>query len=162
MATKKDPTKPKRKQSAAQLANLRPAWKKGCESPNPYGSKTHKENRALKLHKKLGIAKRSGNLTPLEIETIELAMLSMPLADLQLVAKADDVSAYEKTLAMAIIIDMKNGRTVTIDRLRDRQYGKPTQQLDITSNGETIAQPAEQPMSPEEAKAFLESLEKVF
>ena len=67
--------------------------------------------------------KKSEGLTQDEINTIERSILAMELSDLQVLAKADETPAYAKTLAMAAIIDMKNGKTTTVDRLKDRQYG---------------------------------------
>lgn len=37
--------------------------------------------------------------------------------------KRDDIPTYLRTLLAAVLSDMKNGRTVTIDRLRDRYIG---------------------------------------
>ena len=97
-------------------------------------------------------------LTTDEIDTIELGILALELDDLQALAKADETPAYAKTLAMAAIIDMKNGRTATMDRLMDRQYGKPQQKVDITSNGKDIGQTG-LPLTREEQAAYLKQLE---
>ena len=45
---------------------------------------------------------------------------------------------YPRNLAIAIISDIKNGVTKTIDKLRDRQFGESKKQIDITTNGSDI------------------------
>ena len=99
-------------------------------------------------------------LTQDEINTIERSILAMELSDLQILAKADETPAYAKTLAMAAIIDMKNGKTTTVDRLMDRQYGKPQQKVDITTNGKQIQQGT--PLTREEQIAYLKKLEEEY
>lgn len=77
-----------------------------------------------------------------------------------MLAKADETPAYAKTLAMAAIIDMKNGKTTTMDRLMDRQYGKPQQKVDITTNGKTLEQGT--PLTREEQIEYLKKLEEEY
>lgn len=64
-------------------------------------------------------------LTDDEISTIEKNSLLFHLSELQVVAKSEEAPAYMKALAMAILVEMKEGKTTTIEKLRDRQYGKP-------------------------------------
>lgn len=135
------------------LANLRPAWKKG-ESGNPKGKP---KNRILELHKKLRVKPKLGDLNQEEINDIERGLLAMTLENLKVLVKEEKVNAYEKGLAMAILIETKNGRTNTIDRLRERQYGKEPQKLDITTNGESINQG--RTITQDEARTLIAKLE---
>ena len=57
---------------------------------------------------------------------------------------------------MAAIIDMKNGKTTTMDRLRDRQYGTAKQSIDVTSDGKPIGQ--QRQLTTEEAKELIRQL----
>lgn len=137
----------------AQLANLRP-FPKG----NNFGG--NKPDRVKQLLKAVASPKKVAkafSLTVEEVNTIEQAIPAMNLATLQKVAKDDNSFAYLKTLALAAIIDMKNGRTTTMDKLRDRQYGTVTKSVDVTSGGNPIA--PGQTLSQAEAVALLKELE---
>jgi hypothetical protein len=58
---------------------------------------------------------------------------------------------------MAIITDMKNGKTDTVQKLRERQYGQVKQQIEVTgADGAPLLQ---QPMTQEQAKDFINELE---
>ena len=142
----------------SQLANIEShKWHKG-QSGNPKGKPKDRVKALLKHVLPKSKLKKSEGLTQDEINTIERSILAMELSDLQVLAKADETPAYAKTLAMAAIIDMKNGKTNTVDRLMDRQYGKPQQKVDITSNGKQIQQGT--PLTREEQIEYLKKLEE--
>ena len=144
----------------SQLANIEShKWQKG-QSGNPRGKKKDRVKALLKQVLPKSKLKKSEALTLDEINTIEKSILVLKLADLQLLAKADDTPAYAKTLAMAAIIDMKNGKTTTMDRLMDRQYGKPQQKVDITTGGKPIEQG--RPLTREEQIEYLKKLEEEY
>lgn len=134
MPLSKDPKKREK-----QLENLvSHKWKAG-ESGNPKGySKLAKEKNRIKRYIKdiMGTAKKriidTTNMSPSEIDAIEQSVLALNLSDAQTIAKDEQTPLYLKSLAMAIIIDMKNGKTDTIDKLRERQYGKVKQQIELT------------------------------
>lgn len=145
--------------TAAQLANLKAPWTSETR-PEPT-NKGRKKNRINELLKKIispTRLKRSESLSLEEINTIEQKVLALELSELQLLAKTDETSAYAKTLAMAIVIDMKNGRTTTVDKLRDRQYGTVKQTVDVTTAGHAISQPHQ--MTGAEAKKLIEKINK--
>ena len=104
--------------------------------------------------------KKSEALTSEEIDTIERSILSLELADLQTLARNEETPAYAKTLAMAALMDMKFGKTYTVDRLMDRQYGKPQQKVDITTGGKPIQ--AGRPLTREEQVEYLRQLEEEY
>ena len=104
--------------------------------------------------------KKAYGMSSSEVDEWERRMLACTLADLQLIARNDETPIYPKNLAMAIIIDMKNGRTTTVDKIRDRQYGSVKQQVEVT--GKDGAPLMEQRMSQEQAKELLQKLEEDF
>lgn len=144
----------------SQLANIvNHKWKPG-QSGNPKGKA---KNRARQYFKKIvskAKLKRTEGLTLDEINTIEKKVLEVSLSDLQVMAKNDESPSYLKSLCMAIIIDMKNGRTDTVNKLRERQYGSVKQQVEVT--GKDGAPLMEQRMSQEQAKELLQKLEEDF
>lgn len=144
----------------SQLANIEShKWRKG-QSGNPNGKQKDRVRELLRRMLPKGKLKKSEALSLDEINTIERSILALELSDLQVMAKADETPAYAKTLAMAAIIDMKNGKTTTMDRLMDRQYGKPQQKVDITSGGREIGQG--RPLTREEQAEYLRQLEEEY
>lgn len=102
------------------------------QSGNPKGRPKNRVNRFLqKLLPRENAKVLKQELSRCEIDTIERQVLQLELADLQLIAKAEKTPAYLKTLAIAVLIDMKNGKTATVDRLRDRQYGAVKQDVEV-------------------------------
>lgn len=143
----------------AQLANLEKGRFQPGQSGNPAGRKKNRVAALLKQVVPKGKLKKSEALTIDEINTIEKSVLSLELADLQLLAKMEETPAYMKTLAMAIIIDMKNGQTRTVDTLRNRQYGTPTQRMDLTTGGQPLQQ---HEMTPDKAKKMIKELDEEY
>lgn len=144
----------------SQLANIEGHQFAKGKSGNPAGKKKDRVKELLKAVLPKSKLKKSEALTIDEINTIERMILSLELSDLQLLAKTDETPAYAKTLAMASIIDMRNGKTTTMDKLRDRQYGAAKQSVDVTSNGMCIGQ--QRSMTPDEARALLNELDNEF
>lgn len=143
----------------SQLANIESyKWRKG-QTGNPNGRPKNRVKILLQQILPKNKLKKSGALTLEEINTIEQSILALELSDLQVLAKADETPAYAKTLAMAAIIDMKNGKTSTMSLLMDRQYGKPQQNIDITSNGKTLEQV---PLTRAEQAEYLKHLEEEY
>ena len=143
----------------SQLANIESyKWRKG-QTGNPNGRPKNRVKILLQQILPKNKLKKSGALTLDEINTIEQSILALELSDLQVLAKADETPAYAKTLAMAAIIDMKNGKTSTMSLLMDRQYGKPQQNIDITSNGKTLEQV---PLTRAEQAEYLKHLEEEY
>lgn len=133
------------------------SFKKG-QSGNPKGRPKNRIPDLLKQCIGYKRAQLTQELSQWEIDAIERVLMTLGIKELQAVAKNDDTPAYMKTLAMATILDMKNGKTATMNLLRDRQYGAITHQVDLTSNG----QPMTQSMTPDEAREMLDAIEEEF
>lgn len=132
------------------------------QSGNPSG---RPKNRAKpQITKIIGKKKlrKAYDMTEDEINTWERKLMEVTLSDLQTIAKADETPAYPKALAMGIIVDMKNGKTTTMDKLRERQYGKPKDKVEITgSDGRPLIE--NYPMlTPEQAAKLIQKLEEEY
>ena len=133
-------------------------FKKGV-SGNPAGRPKSRIPDLLKACIGKNRAETVRDLNWLEIDHIEMAVLSLGNKDLQAIIKNDNSPMYLKGLALAALHDAKNGKTKTIDLLRDRQFGAVKKQVDLTTNGESMAQ---RTMTPEEAKKMLKQIEENF
>lgn len=134
-----------RKQTPAQLANLRPPWKPGeCGNPTNKNNHGRPKNRATELHKQLlgqKSAKKFYGLTNKELETYDAMLETLTMAELQVLAKADNSPVYLKNYAIAILTDMKQGKTTTIDRIRANRHGTATQRMELTgADGQPLVQ----------------------
>lgn len=129
----------------AQLANLRKPWAKGeCGNPTNKNNHGRPKNRATELHKQLlgqKAAKKFYGITNEELDTYDAMLETLTMAELQVLAKADDSPVYLKNYAIAILTDMKNGKTTTIDRIRENRHGKNKQTLEVTgADGQPLVQ----------------------
>lgn len=134
-------------------------WPKGV-SGNPNGRPKGTRNRVKELLDGLLTVKQVKDNTRLEqndIDAIEQVVLSLDTPALQAIAKSDKTPVYMRTLAMAAIWDMKNGKTQTMNLLRDRQFGAVKKQVDVTTDGKPMTG---QSMTPDEAKEMLRRIEE--
>ena len=135
---------------------VKPRWKPG-ESGNPAGKPKSRVKELMEGLLTMKQVKENTKLDQAEIDAIEQIIISLDTPALQAIAKSEKTPAYMRTLAMAAIMDMKNGKTGTMNLLRDRQFGSVRKQVDLTSNGQTVST---QSMTPEEAKAMLKRIEE--
>lgn len=143
-----------------RLANLRPPFKKG-QSGNPKGRPPSRvPEQLVKIMGKVQ-AKKFYKLSAVEITEWEAALLAMNASQLKLLAQWDEANAYPKGLAISILTDMKNGNTKTLDKLRERVIGRPTQRMEITGKDGSEFMPA-RVLTKKEAKELLEGLEEEY
>ena len=81
-------------------------------------------------------------------------------ADLEAMARNADLPIAIACQIKAIVTDMQNGRTDTVDRLFDRLYGKSIQPMELTGAEGTPLIPKE-PMSRKEYAAMLNKLKGI-
>ena len=129
-------------------------WQKG-QSGNPNGRPKNRIPQLLSDYIGKKKAEKVEGLNHFEIDTIETMVLTLGHKELNALIKGDDVPMYLKGLALAALHDAKNGRTKTIDLLRDRQYGAVRKEVDVTSNGQSVSS-----MTPKEAKEMLKQIEE--
>lgn len=132
------------------------------QSGNPKGRpKNRVPDNLVKIFGSKAKAKKFYCLTVAEINEWEAVILTLSAEDLKVLAKWSDAPAYPKGLAIAVLSDMKNGKTTTLDKLRERQHGKPTQRMEITGKDGADFMPA-RTLTKEEAKELLENLQKEY
>lgn len=132
-------------------------FKKG-QSGNPKG---RPKNTALQAYiTALGktAAKKRHDLSSREVDDWEQLILSATVEELQVLVKHSDVPAYPRAMIMAILTEMKNGTSRTIEKLRDRQHGKAIKHEITGANGEALI--PDHNLTPEQARDFLKKLEQ--
>ena len=135
-------------------------FKKG-QSGNPKGRPPSRvPERLVKIMGKVQ-AKKFYKLSATEITEWESALLTMNANQLKLLAQWDEANAYPKGLAISILTDMKNGNTKTLDKLRERVVGRPTQRMEITGRDGADFMPA-RVLTKQEAKELLDGLENEY
>lgn len=132
------------------------------QSGNPKGRpKSRVPEQLVKIFGSKARAKKFYSLSAVEIDEWEAAVLTFSANDLKLLAKWEDAPAYPKGLAIAVLSDMKNGKTTTLDKLRERQYGKPTQRMEVTGKDGGDLIPA-RTLTKEEAADLLKALNEKY
>lgn len=107
--------------------DIQPRWKKG-ESGNPKG-------RPKKLHPTL---MKTTAYSKNQIVDIIQYMVSLTEKQLNEILEDNESTVFEKTIASAIKKSISKGYLDSIETLLNRVYGKPSDSLDITSNGKDL------------------------
>lgn len=106
-------------------------------------------------------AKKFEALSGTDCDDIEAQLLTYTTDELKAVAQWADASAFAKAKAIAILTDMKNGKTTTIDRIRERLHGKPAQRMEVTGKDGADLIPA-RTLTKEEAQELFSDLNKEY
>lgn len=117
--------KEKRKMSPKQLANLK-SFKKG-DVGNPNGAKAHKGPKAMlkKLTKEL-------------LKDMIEATTNGTVNDLKAIAENPKSTALQVALATSMVKMINKGDYLTLEAMLQRVVGKVKDELDVTSNGQTM------------------------
>jgi hypothetical protein len=110
---------------------LMPPFRKG-ESGNPKGRAPNSVSEALKIVLGKKKAKEFYKLNVAEVNEWETTVLTMTASELKTLASWENANSYAKGLAISILFDMKSGNTKTLDKLRERQFGKTVQKVELT------------------------------
>jgi hypothetical protein len=108
---------------------IEPRWKPG-ESGNPKG-------RPKKYV--LGLRKEGYKLSEIN-DTIQ-ALMTMGVDELKHIWESDKSNVLEKMVAGAIRKSLEKGNLDSVETLLNRVYGKPKQEMDITTGGEQFNKP---------------------
>lgn len=139
------------------LEAIKPYCFQKGESGNPKGRpKSRVDGYVRKLLSKRKAAKKYAmNLK--EVNEWEAKLLVFTLDELKLVAQDTEAPAYAKSLAVALINDMKNGICRTATQLRERQYGSAKQTIEVTgADGMPLVE--QQQLTAKEAQNFIKDL----
>ena len=134
-------------------------WPKG-RSGNPKGRprKTVPDAIANVLGQKSRKTLTDG-LSYSEVKEWEAQLMTRSPADLVAIAKSQEVPVYASANAAAILADMKCGRTVTLDKLRERRFGKVPDKMELTGkDGHELMKPEQ--MDTDEILAEIEQIKQ--
>lgn len=152
------------------FSNIKDHCYKPGQSGNPGGfSKKGREKKAAKLTAERQLIEffgqdaarklKKNEMTKEDMDFWDRKLITMGTPELQALAKIDECPIYAKNQAFAMILDTKNGRTTTIDKIRERIVGKQVQKIELTgADGTPLVNT--KVMTAEEAKAMWEQLEK--
>ena len=96
-----------------------------------------------------------------EVQQWEQFLMVASSDDVVILAQDSGIPVYARAIAKAILVDMKNGKTRTLDKLRDRIYGKVTDRVELTGRDGAPLVPARR-LTQEEAGKLFRKLEEEF
>lgn len=113
---------------------------------------------ALNLKQKKEIQK---GLTKEEVDEWEAYIMVAPTDAIAILAQDASIPVYARALARSVLIEIKNGQTKTLDKLRERQFGKEAQKIELTGkDGTPIVQAVR--LSEEEAVKLMQKMEQEY
>lgn len=113
---------------------------------------------ALNLKSKKQI---QAGLTKEEVEMWEEFLMTAPTDTIALLAQDATIPVYARALARSIILEIKNGKTTTLDKIRDRRFGKQAEKLELTGkDGAPIVEAVR--LSEDDAKRLMQKLEQEY
>lgn len=132
------------------------------QSGNPKGRPKNRAKDTLVEALKLGHKRElKANMTTEEIKSYEEYLIGASSDDIALLGQDVSIPIYVRALARSIFLDTKNGRTTTLDKLRDRIVGKETQRVELTGADGSDLIPAQR-LTEEQAAQLLKKLEEEY
>lgn len=104
-------------------------------------------------------AKKFYGITPFELSEWYALIITLNFSELKALEQNDSTPTLVKNYIRAIVTDMQNGRTYTVDKIVERLYGKTVQRIEHTGADGSDLLPA-RTLTKDEAKELLEDLEK--
>lgn len=130
------------------------------QSGNPKGRPKSKVKADLKDVFTPAEIREIKEISPADAREWDALLLVMTVPQLQALAKAEHVSAYARAICMAILTEIKNGKTTTIDRLNERVNGKQDpRRIELTGKDGADLIPA-RTLTAEEAAEFIDQLQR--
>ena len=100
-------------------------------------------------------------MTKRDVDEWEEYLMSATSDEITIFAQDPKIPVYARAIARAIATDLKNGKTTTLDRLRDRRFGKISQRVELTGKDGSDLVPARR-LSPDEAKELFKSMDNEY
>lgn len=98
---------------------------------------TRKNGRKPKLY---NAAKRGYNLGIDEFREVVAWLMQLSTNEVQAMTGEKDTPIWVLTICRALVKSANDGKTATLNELTEKLWGKPSQKLDVTTNGREIVQ----------------------
>lgn len=124
------------------IEDMKPYQFKPGQSGNPKGRPKNRVPGVLAKVMPTKKAKKFAQLSGEELAAWEAALLSMQLDELSNLAKEIEAPVYVRGLAMAILMETKQGKCNTLDKLRAHVFGRDVQNVELTGKDGAALIPA--------------------